>query len=190
MNAVSAIFAIFRGHSRVLQLAHRPANAMAATKQALSSALSVSIVVNPWFLSPPNTDPQNPQHFKGLQSISKQMSRHTSVRAHPALGVRPSPGAASHERVQALDGSDAILPVEVAALGGRAHPSPVALDGGGVRMRRVSSHTALRPPAPIRADPRQSAPIRGYSRLTNTARTAESAKFARPPNRRFDSICQ
>ena len=49
-------------------------------KQALSSTL---ISVNPWFLSTstrPNTDPNNPQHFKGLQSNSKQMFWHKSVR--------------------------------------------------------------------------------------------------------------
>jgi hypothetical protein len=64
-------------------------NTMAATKQALSSTLSMFTGVNPRFLSAStrlNTDHQNPQHFKGLQSISKQMSRHMSVRT-PHLGV-------------------------------------------------------------------------------------------------------
>ena len=41
----------------------------------LLSTLSVSTSVDPWFLSAskwPNTDHQNPQHFKGLQSNSKE----------------------------------------------------------------------------------------------------------------------
>jgi hypothetical protein len=36
--------------------------------------------------SRPKDDPQNPQHFKGLQSNSKQMSGHKSVRS-PHLDV-------------------------------------------------------------------------------------------------------
>ena len=111
-------------------------------KTAMPSASSIG--VNLWFLSASTrlgVAYQNPQHFKGLQSNSKQMSGHKSVRANSrtAPGVRPS------RAQQASNGwMRWTAPMR---------PCLRKLLRPGTRER---SH-----PSP---GPRQSAPIRGYPR--------------------------
>jgi hypothetical protein len=74
-------------------------------RPAAANEYSCQPPVNPWFLSAstrPNPDHQNLQHFKGLQSISKQMSEPNQLRTPHSVLPRESATIRGYPRLSTV----------------------------------------------------------------------------------------